>query len=173
MLTEFFGCGMSGETTGRCPQVELASGGMALEAAVAIRRQIDPEVAALRTAGLVDRARATEPMAIAATGHEAQKCQDLPHGNLRSQLGKVNGWHDQRILQTRPNREEDRVIIPLLFAAVSIWAFRQRVAWRDAGRGGLGTSGPRSSIQSRRPQGDRGSPWPTEHHRGNRPMPRS
>ena len=109
---------------GGCPQVELASGGMALEAAVAIRRQIDPEVTALAAAGSVYRARAAEIMAIAATGDEAQECQDLPDGDLRSQLGKVDGWHDQRIQRSRTNREEDRVITPWPFATVSIWAFR-------------------------------------------------
>ncbi len=44
---EVFGCGMHGEVMDGRPQVELAAGGMALEAAVTMRRQIDPEVAAL------------------------------------------------------------------------------------------------------------------------------
>ena len=125
---EVFGCGMHGEVMGGRPQVELASGGMALEAAVAMRRQIGPEVAALRTAGLVYRARATEPTAVAATGDEAQERQDLLDRDLRSQLGKVDGWHDQRIRQSRPGREEDRVINPWPSAAVSISAFRRPLA---------------------------------------------
>jgi hypothetical protein len=82
---------------------------MALEAAVTIRRQIDPDVAALAAAGLVYRARAAEPTAVVATGDEAQERQDLLDRNLRSQHGKVDGWHDQRIRQSRPGREEDRV----------------------------------------------------------------
>jgi len=94
----------------RRPQVELTSGGMALEAAVAVSRQIDPEVAALAVAGLVYRARAAEPMAIAMTGDEAQERQDLLDRDLRTQLGEIDGWHDRRIRQSMPDREEDRVI---------------------------------------------------------------
>jgi len=59
------------------PQVELASGGMALEAAVAVSRQIDPELTALAAAGLVDWAWATKPAAIVVRGDEAQERQDL------------------------------------------------------------------------------------------------
>ena len=69
---------------GRRPQVELASSGMALEATVTIRRQIDPEVAALGTAGLVYGARAAEPTVVVATGDEAQERQDLFDRDLRS-----------------------------------------------------------------------------------------
>ena len=74
---EVFGRGMDWEVLGRRPQVELASGGMALEAAVAMGGQIDPEVTALGMARLVDGARAAEPMAVAATWDEAQERQDL------------------------------------------------------------------------------------------------
>ena len=81
---------------GRGPQIELASGRVALEAAVAIGRQINPEFAALGTAGLVDRTRAAEPTAVVATGDEAQERQDLLDGDLRSQHGKVDGWHGRR-----------------------------------------------------------------------------
>ena len=170
---EIFGCGMYGELMDGRPQVELAAGGVTLEAAVAMSRQIDPEVAALATAGLVYRARAAEPMAVAATGDEAQERQNLLDRDLRSELGKVDGWHDRRIRHLRPDREEDRVINPWSSAAVSIWAFRRPGACWAAGHDGHGTSGPRSSTRSRRPPSDRGWPWPAGRRRGNRPTPRS
>jgi hypothetical protein len=53
MLAEVFGGGVDGEVLCRRPQVELASGGMALEAAVAMGRQIDPELTTLGATGLV------------------------------------------------------------------------------------------------------------------------
>jgi hypothetical protein len=46
-MTKVFGCGVDGEMMDRSPQVELASGGMALEAAVAMGLQINPELMAL------------------------------------------------------------------------------------------------------------------------------
>jgi hypothetical protein len=76
-LAEIFGRGMDRKVLCCRPQVELASGGMALEAAVAMGRQIDPKVTALRMARLVDGARAAEPTAVAATWDEAQERQDL------------------------------------------------------------------------------------------------
>lgn len=84
MPAEVFGCGMDGEVMNRYPQVKLASGRMALEAAVTIRRQIDPEVATLGIIGLMDRARAAKRTAVAATGDEAQERQDLCDRDLRS-----------------------------------------------------------------------------------------
>ena len=80
--TEGLGGGMDGELIGCCPQVELAAGGVALEAAVAIAYQIGPELAALAAPGLVDRARAAEPAAVTARGDEAQQRQDLLDGDL-------------------------------------------------------------------------------------------
>jgi hypothetical protein len=62
---------MDGELLGCRPQVELASGGMALEAAVAMGRQIHPELTAFGTTGLVYGTRAAEPTTVAATGDEA------------------------------------------------------------------------------------------------------
>ena len=122
----------------RGPQVELASGGMALEAAVAMRRQIDPEVAALGTVGLVDRARAAEPTAVAATGDEAQERQDLLDRDLRAQLGKVDGWHDQRIRQSRSGQRRGSGNHPLGLRR----PFRFRhfgVRWRGGLLGAMGT----------------------------------
>jgi hypothetical protein len=66
----------------RRPEVELASGRMALEAAVAVRFQIGPELAALGMLGAMDRARTTQPSAVAATGHKAYQQQDLHDGDL-------------------------------------------------------------------------------------------
>jgi hypothetical protein len=74
---EVFGRGMDGEAVGRRPEIDLTPSRMTLEAAVAMGRQIDPEVAALGAAGLVYRARAAKPTALAATGDEAQEIQDL------------------------------------------------------------------------------------------------
>jgi hypothetical protein len=62
---------------GRRPEIELASGGMALEAAVAVSLQIDPELAALGMPGSMNRARTTQPTAVAATGDKAYEQQDL------------------------------------------------------------------------------------------------
>jgi hypothetical protein len=87
---------MDGELLGRRPQVELASGRMALEAAVALGRQIHPELTALGTTGLVYGTRAAERTAVAAAGDETQERQDLFDRDLRSQHGKVDGWHGQQ-----------------------------------------------------------------------------
>lgn len=114
-VAEILGCGMDGEVMGRRPEVELASCRVAFEAAVAIGRQVHPEVTALGMAGLVDRARAAEPLVITATGYEAQERQDLPDRDLGSQQGKVNGWHGHGVRYSKPNREEGWVNHPLAF----------------------------------------------------------
>ena len=44
---KIFSGGMHEEVTGGRPQIELAAGGVALEAAIPIGYQIDPELAAL------------------------------------------------------------------------------------------------------------------------------
>jgi hypothetical protein len=62
---------MDGEVMGRRPEVELTSGGMALEAAVAVSRQIDPELAALGMLGSMYRAGTTQPTTVAAAGDKA------------------------------------------------------------------------------------------------------
>lgn len=82
VVTEIFGCGVNGEMVDGGPEVELASGGMAFEAAVAVSLQIDPELAASGVRGAMDRARTTQPSAVAATGHKAYQQQDLLDGDL-------------------------------------------------------------------------------------------
>ena len=106
---------MHGEVTGGRPQIKLTAGGVALEAAVAIGYQIDPELAALAADGLVDRARATEPTAVAASGNEAQQRQDLVDGDLGSQLGKVDGRHDRRTRQVEAEQRRGSGNQPLAF----------------------------------------------------------
>ena len=64
---------MHGEPVNGRPQIELASGRVAFEAAVAMGRQINPEVAALPTAGSVYWTWATKPRAIAARGREVEE----------------------------------------------------------------------------------------------------
>ena len=82
MVTEVFGCGVNGEVMHGRPEVELTSSGMALEAAVAVSLKIDPDLAAWGTPGAMDRARTTQPPAVAATEHEAYQQQDLLDGDL-------------------------------------------------------------------------------------------
>jgi hypothetical protein len=43
-MAEVLGRGVNGEAMDRCPEVELASGGTALEAPVAMGLQINPEL---------------------------------------------------------------------------------------------------------------------------------
>ena len=97
---------MNREAVGRRPQVKLASGRMTLETAVAMGRQIDPEHAAARLPRSVYGAGPAKPMAVAATGYEAQEGQDLLHRHLRSQLGEVNGGHESNgpVAQARQRR---------------------------------------------------------------------
>jgi hypothetical protein len=82
MLAEVFSSGMDGEVMDGSPQIELASGGMALEAAIAMGRQINPEVAAVGTAGLVYGTGTAKPRAVSATWGESQESQYLFHRHL-------------------------------------------------------------------------------------------
>jgi hypothetical protein len=77
VVAEVYGCGVDGEMMDRRPEVELASGRMALEAAVAVSFQIGPELTASGMPAAMDRARTTQPSAVAATGHIAYEQQDL------------------------------------------------------------------------------------------------
>jgi hypothetical protein len=77
VVAEVFGCRVNGEVMDRRPEVKLASGRIPFEAAVAVSVQIGPELTASGMLAAMDRARTTQPSAVAATGHIAYEQQDL------------------------------------------------------------------------------------------------
>jgi len=60
-------------------------------------QQINPQITAMRVRGSVYRARAAEPMTVAATGNEAEEGQHLFDRDLRSDLGKIDSGHDRSV----------------------------------------------------------------------------
>ena len=82
MLTEIPGGGVDAQTVDGSPQVELGSGGVAAEAAVAMAAEMDREDPASRSGVTMDRAWAAEARTLRARGHEAHQVQHLLDGDL-------------------------------------------------------------------------------------------
>lgn len=112
--------GGDGQAVDGGPQVELGSGGMAVEAAVTVAAEMDGEDSAARPGVAVDRAGATQARAAACGGNEVQQVQHLPDWDLRTNLLEVDPRHDAPgradhadAIGSRPNREEAKVFTPL------------------------------------------------------------
>ncbi len=72
MLAEMLGGSVDAQIVDSSPQVELGSGGVAAEAAVAMIAKMDREGPASRPGVTMDRAGAAQTRTLAGRGHEVQ-----------------------------------------------------------------------------------------------------
>src|SRR5208282_611355 len=138
MLAEILGSSVDAQAVNGGPQVELGSGRVAAEAAVAMTAEMDREDPALRRGVSVDRTRAAQTRTLARRGHEVQQAQHLLDSDVAANLLQIDSRHGSpgRIKSVgvglRANREEAQVLTPLVWEAASrLWRpceVRERVA---------------------------------------------